>query len=126
MRETPLSKAVLELLEQQNRPVSVPDLKAMLAEKALEPNKTTLYRMLERLQQEGVIRSVLLDNKTAYFELAREQHHHFVCQDCDLISCVSDPDLEAKIQDLEDTLKSKGLEVKGRQFTLSGTCSDCK
>ncbi len=126
MRNTPLLETVLKIFTDQHRPISVPELQALLKEQNLEPNKTTLYRLLERLESNGKIDTVLLDSRTTYYEKADHHHHHFVCENCDEIQCISDQDLEEKIHQLEDQLKASGLKIKQHQFSFSGCCKSCQ
>ena len=127
MRNTPLSSAVLELLASHAKPLSVPTLLDLLADKDLTPNKTTLYRMLEKLVQENQVESVLLSEKATYYELKTDHHHHhFVCNSCDKIECVEDPALEQQINRAEAALEAQGLKIEKHQFSLSGTCPTCQ
>lgn len=125
MKSTPLLTTTLEILERHAKPLSVPVLLELLDDRGLQPNKTTLYRMLERLVEQGKVESVLLSDKTAHYELKRGHHHHFVCQDCDDIQCVENAGLEKQIHYLEDQLKASGLQVKQHQFSISGCCQSC-
>lgn len=125
MRQTPLLKTVLMLLEIAKKPLSVANLRELLATKSLNPNKTTLYRMLEKLKEEGTIEALLLDPKTTYYELKTHHHHHFRCHSCDAIQCVSDPELETQIHALEEKLEAKGLKIQEHHFSLGGTCPAC-
>jgi Fe2+ or Zn2+ uptake regulation protein len=126
MRKTPLYHSVLKLLKEKARPVSVPDLMVSLENQALKPNKTSLYRLLERLHAENLVETVLLDNKTAFYEIKRGHHHHFVCEDCSTIECLADSALEQKIHALEADLASQGLKIKAHQFSLTGQCAACQ
>lgn len=125
MKSTPLFSATLEVLERQAKPLSVPILLELLDEKGLQPNKTSLYRMLEKLVKEGSVESVLLSNKTAYYEFKRSHHHHFVCRSCDDIQCLEDPKLEDQIHKLEDQLQCSGLKIEDHQFSFYGCCVSC-
>lgn len=125
MRQTPLLQSVLEILKQKKKPLSVPEFQELLQKQNLTPNKTTLYRMLEKLQEAGEVETLLLDSKVTYYELKTHHHHHFRCQRCDSIECVTDPELETHIHALEDKLKAKGFKVEDHHFSLSGTCSHC-
>ena len=125
MRQTPLLKSVLSILAESHQPISVPSLQQKLAAQKITPNKTTLYRMLEKLTEEGVVERLLLDPKVAYYELKTHHHHHFRCDNCDEIRCLSDPELETQIHALEDKLKSSGLKIKDHHFSFSGSCDDC-
>ena len=125
MRETPLLLKVMELLKGSNSPLSVPNIQALLLSENLSPNKTTLYRMLEKLADAGKIEALLLDPKVTYYEIKSHHHHHFVCDSCDIIKCVSDPDLESQIHALEYKLASKGMTIREHHFSLTGTCNTC-
>jgi len=125
MRNTPLLKSVLMLLKESKKPVSVPDLQHLLEDKDLKPNKTTLYRMLEKLVEEGSVEVLLLDPKVTHYELKTHHHHHFRCDSCDEIKCISDPELESQIHALEHKLETKGMTIKDHHFSLSGTCTTC-
>ena len=126
MKQTPLLAAVLSLFDQAKKPLSVPKIQVRLKEQNLEPNKTTLYRMLEKLVQEKVVQELLLDPKVTYYEKISHHHHHFKCDSCDTIECVEDPELETHIHALEEKLNAQGLRVSEHHFSLNGTCSNCK
>lgn len=125
MRKTPLLKAVLEVLKTKHQPLSVPELQTQLESRGFTPHKTTLYRLLERLQEAGTIEPVLLDHSVAHYELKTHHHHHFTCTDCQHVKCLVDPELEAQIHQLESQLEAKGLQVQSHQFSLSGQCAQC-
>ena len=125
MRQTHTVKKVLEIMEAAHKPISVPELQTKLSDLGFTPNKTTLYRMLEKLETEDVVQSLLLDPKVIYYEFKTHHHHHFRCDSCDEIQCITDPDLESKIHALEDKLASKGLTINDHHFSLSGKCTAC-
>jgi len=105
MNKTPLLKTVLEILKEQGRPLSVPDLLGMLLEKGFSPNKTTLYRMMERLVESGSVRSLLVDSKTTFYEQAsKHEHHHFSCQKCAQVFCIEDKKVASSFSDLGQRL----------------------
>jgi len=125
MRKTPVVKAVLELMRAAKKPLTVPEIQSLLRDLGFEPNKTTLYRMLEKFQAEGLVDAVLLDPKMVYYEIKTHHHHHFRCDNCEEIQCISDPDLETKIHALEDKLTTKGLTINNHNFSFSGKCPTC-
>jgi Fe2+ or Zn2+ uptake regulation protein len=59
----------MRILSEVQKPLSVSDIQELLAEKNQKPNKTTLYRMLERLEESGKVNTLLLDPKVTYYEL---------------------------------------------------------
>lgn len=126
MKKTPLLESVLQLLSEAQKPLSVPSIQAQLADKNLSPNKTTLYRMLEKLNQSDQVEVLLLDPKVTYYELKTHHHHHFCCESCDSIECVTDPELESQIHKLEHQLEQSGLKINHHQFSFSGCCQHCQ
>lgn len=55
-----------------------------------EMNTSTVYRILKRLQDRGVVKEVLLSSTKAHFELVSDNHlAHFVCSVCGSIECVN-------------------------------------
>lgn len=125
MKKTQLLIEVMNILKEQNCPLSVPQIQALLKEQSFSPNKTTLYRMLEKLKQNGEIESILLDNAVAHFEYKTHHHHHFICKACKDITCIADEKLENHIHRLQDMLASKGLSITSHQFSFSGMCHNC-
>lgn len=125
MRNTPLLEAVKNILQKHNRPVSVPEIQSELKKQDIVPNKTSLYRLLEKLKNHKIIESVLLDSKTTYYELKTHHHHHFTCTKCEKINCIEDPNLETQIHALETELQQKGFSIDTHHFSLSGTCKKC-
>ena len=118
--------AVKALLTEHNCPLSVPEIQATLAKTGLTPNKTSLYRLLEKLKQAQVVETVLLDSATTYYEIKKHHHHHFKCGSCDTIQCLNDPELEKRIHELEQQLEKSGLQVAQPQFSISGHCRSCQ
>ena len=125
MRETPLKTAVLEILKTEQKPVSIPALILLLAKKDLKPNKTTLYRLFQKLVSLGKVEEVLLDSGIAFYELKLHHHHHFTCRNCNDIQCISDPELERTVHHLESQFQAKGFQIETHQFSLSGICQNC-
>lgn len=125
MPNTSIKQALLHILQQEQKPFSVPDLLSFLAQEGITPNKTTLYRALEKMKSENVVNEVLLDSKCAFYELNTHHHHHFVCEKCKSIQCVKDPSLESTVHALEKKLEQNGLNIQSHQFSFSGLCKQC-
>jgi Fe2+ or Zn2+ uptake regulation protein len=99
---------------------------AALSQENLKPNKTTLYRMLDRLVENEKVEALLLDPKVTYYEIKTHHHHHFRCKNCSTIKCITDSGLESQIHELSTKLAQSGLSVDAHNFSLSGTCENCQ
>ncbi len=125
-RNTQLKSTLLKILEEKRSPLTVPHLMSLLEKKRLHPNKTTLYRQLENMKESGVVEEVLLEDGIAHFEFKREHHHHFICEICNQVSCLEDQVLEKAIHRFEKQISDRGASVSHHQFSVFGTCRECR
>ena len=60
---------------------------AELSEKIPAADQSTLFRNVERLVHEGVVRKIIITNRKCAYELLQQNktHDHFVCDDCEEI-----------------------------------------
>jgi len=88
IRKTKLVEALLEFFEQEANALSVVDLVEQFKGKA---NKTTIYRILDRLENEGLVHSFKgQDGLTWYAKCSsdcssadhKDNHPHFQCKQC--------------------------------------------
>jgi Fur family ferric uptake transcriptional regulator len=84
----------------------------------------TVYRNLETLVDEGLVRRTNLGRDRAYYEPAREhRHHHIVCERCGTVAHLHDDvlgKLPARIE------AATGFELGDAEVTFFGTCSRCR
>lgn len=121
IRKTTSVKFVLQVFEERKKAVSVVALVKLLKEKM---NKTTVYRILDRLEQEGVIHSFLgIDGLKWYAKCQgcsashhSDVHPHFQCKDCGDVECLS---VDVKIP----LIKNK--EIDTAEIILTGRCESC-
>ena len=95
IRKTKSVEALLALFEQSKSAISVVDLVERFKGKA---NKSTIYRILERFENEGLVHAFKgQDGLTWYakcFSDCAGGHHndfhpHFQCQECGKVECLS-------------------------------------
>jgi len=87
-------------------------------------DRATVYRVLGRLVEEGVIHKVIdVDGVIKYAECEactsdhRHDHIHFSCEDCHTVSC-----LEQVVPAFD---LPKGYAIHTINFTVSGICPQC-
>lgn len=126
MRQTKLTKILLEVLSTASQPLSIPEIKSeLLTNFDQKPNKTTLYRQFQKLVESNQVEEVLLTNSVTHYELKKDHHHHFICNECDTIQCLQDKNLEKEIHKLEHILENQGMKIQQHQFSFSGNCQKC-
>lgn len=129
-RITAAREAMLEIFCGHHQPLSAVTITEAMVKRGCRPNKTTVYRELERLKSEGVIREVLIEGKARYFELSDEEgrhHHHLICSMC---KRVEDFDPSSEIEEHIDALTAL-VQRKAKFGTLDhsvdffGVCERC-
>jgi Fe2+ or Zn2+ uptake regulation protein len=110
-----------QLIQINHTPVDFAEITNYLHSKSLLPNKTTIYRNLEKLEKEGLIKKVILSDHKQYWELVQtnpeRQHFHLICQKCEKIEC----------QELDSELAFKliNFKVLKTELNLYGFCQNC-
>ena len=126
LRVTPVLQSVLKLLAQAQHPLSAPELMERLEKKfGLKPNKSTLYRQLEKLAELKVLKSVATDSQIQRFEIQKGHHHHFVCQRCDQVTDIETAPVEKAVRQFQKQLEKIGHQAKAHELTFFGVCAGC-
>lgn len=122
MRQTKISSELREIFSRQTKPVTVADI-LLLVGPGLKPNKTTIYRQVEKMAKNGELERVQLENRGAGYELKREHHHHLVCNNCEKVEDVvleNEPPFEGKM-----TSGSRGFKIMSHTLEFYGLCRSC-
>lgn len=122
IRKTKSVKTILEVFSREEDAHSGVDLVERFKE---QMNKTTVYRILERLEDEGVIHSFQDQKGLRWYAKCHgcssnhhaDLHPHFQCRDCGKVECVS---VEMSIPLLPNR------KVETAELLLVGTCQDCQ
>ena len=121
-RKTKTVKLVLDLFESTNNAISVVDLVSVFKGKM---NKTTVYRILNRLEESGILHSFTDRNGLKRYAKGNQKpgsikdsniHSHFLCNDCGISSCLP---LEIPIPSLPNT------RIDSSDHLLTGQCENC-
>ena len=123
-RRTQVRHLLHELLEKAEKPMSVPDLTKLFNQKNRPVNKTTLYREIEFYLDQGLVTEVQFNDHKKRYELAKEHHHHFVCNKCNkIIDLKLKPELSREIKRICNKLK---ITINRHNLEFYGLCQKCK
>ncbi len=120
-RKTKSVNTILSIFDKRDDAVSVVDLVEHLKENM---NKTTVYRILERLENEGRLHSFTGTNGYKWYAKCHHcstDHHddihpHFECKDCGKVECL---DINIAIPKLDNR------HIISADVLLTGQCADC-
>ena len=122
-RKTKTVKLVLELFREKKFAIPVVDIVSIFANKM---NKTTVYRILQRLEDSGILHSFVDKQGLKRYAKGDQRksnstnqiiHPHFLCDDCGISIC-----LPIEIS----TPSIPNYTINSSDHLYSGQCQDCK
>lgn len=108
MRNSSYKNNILEMLSKKHL-LSVAEIREEVG-----GDFSTVFRNLEALVKEGIIKKVVVSKDSVMYEkLEGYNHDHFVCDDC------------GKVESLE--ISHKNIKIKGlvKDILVRGTCGSC-
>ncbi|WP_099206096.1 Fur family transcriptional regulator [Scatolibacter rhodanostii] len=123
LKKTKQREYVLTALENIDRPMSAVEIYDLIQDKNENINLSTVYRILELLEEKGLIFRVSRPgSETILYEKNRFHHKHYaVCLKCHkMISIVNCP-----MQDFVPTISETGFQVLGHSIEVYGYCEAC-
>lgn len=94
-----------------------------LHEKYPSISKATVYRVLNRLSEEGEILHLRVPAGPDKFDITLSDHHHIECSTCGKLCDIYLPDFKAICSKIE---KECGYYIKGCRLVFDGVCPECK
>jgi len=122
-RNTKTVKLLLKLFDKESNALSVVDLVSIFSK---EMNKTTVYRILHRLEEVGILHSFIDKDGLKRYAKGDQRtsssgdqitHPHFLCEDCGVSTC-----LPLKIS----TPSIPNYIIKSSEQLYLGQCKDCQ
>jgi len=118
--------ALLELLGEQRCALTAVEIEdALRASRAGGVSRASVYRVLDELEQLGLVQRVETGQAMVRYErvsAGEEHHHHLVCERCGDVRPFSDPLLERTISSLSERVP---LAVSEHEIVLRGACPEC-
>lgn len=123
MRQTPQREAILRVLGQSDKPLSVEEIWGRMAEN--RSGLPTIYRNLERFVLEGWVENIMGADQTMRFVRCRSRshHHHLQCENCGRVVEVGGCGIESSALGLES---QTGFKITRHQLLFFGLCPDCR
>lgn len=99
------------------------DLADGLADGGISADFSSVFRATTRLEADGVIARVELDDGKARFELSGRHHDHLQCSRCGSLVAVPCHVAESVVAQVE---KATGFAMTGHRLVLTGVCPRCQ
>ena len=119
-RNTPAKEAILNVLSEAGKAMSQDAIEEKIS---IDINRATIYRVLNRFCDDGVLHKIVTEGGKQYFALCHDckekhnhNHFHFRCTKCENIECLP---IEVNFS------APDGYNVESMNCVLIGTCKDC-
>lgn len=124
LRRTKALEELLSTLIEGGRPMTLAELAASkrLTEQC---DKATVFRLLQRLADHGIVRRLGLHERAAYFTLLVPGKHsdYLICTSCGSIEAIQAP---CPVHHLEDEIREKtGFRNLYHELEFFGVCPKC-
>lgn len=117
--------AIVELLDEQPCALSAAEIEQALRRRSRSVSRASVYRVIEELEQIGLLQRVEVGQGSVRFEPLRHgpgHHHHLVCERCGLLQPFTDEGLERAIRRVSERLP---LRVSEHEIVFRGSCEAC-
>jgi Fur family transcriptional regulator, ferric uptake regulator len=118
-------RELLELMGAQSCALSALEIEDRLAAGPRRVSRASVYRILEQLEEVGLVQRVEVGAGITRYEPVRvdhDHHHHLVCDTCGSLQPFTDEALERAVARASERVD---LEVSEHEIVLHGTCRDC-
>jgi Fur family ferric uptake transcriptional regulator len=117
-------RLVLEALCAESGHHSVSQLAQIIERSGESLDESTIYRIVQRLNELGLVSQTDLGMQGVVYELIRgTPHHHLVCLGCGAVISFEDGIAEGLRQGLREQY---GFEARVEHLALFGWCRDCQ
>lgn len=124
LRLTPQREVLLRVLSEAMGHPTADDMVRRVREVLPTVSHATVYRNLQELVREGLIRTLEVAGTALQFELNPDDHHHFVCRKCGHVWDVYLSSLDVRIN--RRRTEQDGFQVEHRDVQLHGVCAGCR
>lgn len=125
-RLTAVRLALVQIFTGTEQPQTASELLERLRQKLPRVHKTTLYRELDFLTKEDVIREVSFEDAVVRYEMNKDHHHHLVCEICHRIEEVEVEGAEEILKKVEKQLgRTSQFRSIRHSMEFFGVCRTC-
>lgn len=122
LRRTIAMKQTLQELIEAARPLSISEVAKAMHDLC---DKATVYRLLDRLEQHGVVRRIGLHEREGYYAIRYPDDHsdYLICKECGSIEAI---DVPCPVGKLEKELSERtGFRDLYHELEFFGICPKC-
>ena len=125
-RVTPARKAIADIFFHASKPLPVSEITIALNAKGFTPNKTTIYREIVFMLEQGFVNEVNIAGRKKFYEIKKHHHHHLICRECKVTREVRFDEMELLMDKVQSDLRSNTSFYDIRHsLEFYGVCPNC-
>jgi len=121
LKLTPQRFAVLEYLTNTPKHPTADEIGSALNRHFPRASRATVYNTLNALRDAGLIHEVFVDGYVARYDSNIDEHHHFVCIECDKLEDVP----MSFVRNMPQVKLGAGYKTEFYEIIIRGLCPDC-
>ncbi|PZX20105.1 Fur family peroxide stress response transcriptional regulator [Breznakibacter xylanolyticus] len=125
LKITPQRVVILEAIYKLNNHPTADNIIENIRESHPNIATGTVYKVLETLVENGLIRKVKTDKDIMRYDGIIEIHHHLYCSKCDLIEDYIDEDLDNLLKNHFKDKNIKGFKIEDIVLQIRGAFDKC-
>ncbi|MBM4306513.1 MAG: transcriptional repressor [Deltaproteobacteria bacterium] len=124
-RITPARKSIIDILSVKHDAVSLTELKKHLETRNVRADRTTIYREILFLKQQGTICEIPIGGGKKGYKICEDgHHHHLICIRCNRVEEIVLKNTLA-LQE-KKIARQRGFQVLDHLLEFYGFCGDCQ
>jgi Fur family transcriptional regulator, ferric uptake regulator len=122
-RLTPVRKFIVGFFVDNDKPIDAITLQSKVAKSVKKVNKTTIYREIDFLLAQSIIKEINFGDGRKRYELSTlPHHHHVVCMRCESVEDI----LADKLREFEQKIsKLANFKIINHNLEFFGLCGKC-
>jgi Fur family ferric uptake transcriptional regulator len=123
LKLTPQRRMIINIIHDQNEHLTAEDIINHVQSRMPGVNKSTIYRILETLEDAGCVFKSELGKHFIYHHAEEGHHHHLVCRGCGkTVDCK-----ENLFSPIEKSIaETYGYGVNFKHVVIIGLCNECQ
>lgn len=125
LKITPQRVVILEAIYKLNNHPTADNIITYIRESHPNIATGTVYKVLETLVENGLIKKVTTDKDIMRYDGNIENHHHLYCSECNLIEDYRDEELDKLLHNHFKNKNIKGFKIEDIVLQIRGTFNKC-
>lgn len=125
LKITPQRMIILEAIYNLNNHPTAENITEYIRQKHPGIATGTVYKVLETLVNNGLIKRVTTDKDVMRYDGIMETHHHLYCSECNLIEDYNDNELDELLMNYFRNKDLPGFKIEEFVLQIKGTFNKC-